>query len=320
MSPGAVAASDTQAGHEGPNHLLAERKHWLAAAFAALRVSQWVKNLLVFVPLVMAHEIQNGTRLFAACATFAVFSLLASGIYIVNDLFDVESDRQHPRKKHRPLAAGDLSVPSALGIAASLLAAALAIATLTLPAPAMATIVFYACVAFSYSYRLKQFVVSDVLVLASLYVVRVIAGGLAVQVALSHWLLGFSMFVFLSLALMKRYTELDVLERHGRGNAPGRGYVARDREWVGPMGIASGYMSVVVLALYITSEDVKVLYRWPSVLWPVCVAVLFWITRLWALAYRGSVTDDPVIVTLKDRVSYVVGAVTVLLLFIAAWM
>ena len=320
MSPGAVAASDTHAGHEGPNHVLTERKHRLASAFAALRVSQWVKNLLVFVPLVMAHEIQNGTRLFAACATFAVFSLLASGIYIVNDLFDIESDRQHPRKKHRPLAAGDLSIPSALGIAASLLAGALAIATLTLPMPAMAAIVFYACVAFSYSYRLKQFVVSDVLVLASLYVVRVIAGGLAVQVALSHWLLGFSMFVFLSLALMKRYTELDVLERHGRGSAPGRGYVARDREWVGPMGIASGYMSVVVLALYITSEDVKVLYRWPSVLWPVCVAVLFWITRLWALAYRGSVTDDPVIVTLKDRVSYVVGAVTVMLLFIAAWM
>lgn len=291
----------------------------LTAALRALRIQQWVKNLLVFVPLVMAHELQDSAKLVAVCATFAVFSLLASGIYIANDVCDLEADREHPRKKYRPLAAGDLPIPMAVGISASLVAAALAIATLTLPAPAVAAVVLYGIAALSYSYQLKRFVVADVIVLASLYVVRVIAGGLAVAVPLSHWLLGFSMFVFLSLALMKRFSELTVLERTGRSHAPGRGYVARDRDWLGPMGIASGYMSVLVLALYITSDDVKVLYRWPTVLWPVCVAVLLWITRLWALAFRGAIADDPVIVSLKDPVSYVVGAVTVMLLFIAAW-
>jgi hypothetical protein len=128
------------------------------------------------------------------------------------------------------------------------------------------------------------------------------------------------MFIFLSLALMKRHAELTLLERQGRADATGRGYVSLDREWVGATGIASGYLSVLVLALYITSDDVEVLYRWPAMLWPVCVAVLLWISRMWALAYRGSIDDDPVVVTLKDPASYAVGALIAILMFVAAWM
>jgi len=159
-----------------------------------------------------------------------------------------------------------------------------------------------------------------VMVLASLYALRVVAGGVAAAVPLSHWLVGFSMFIFLSLALMKRHAELTVLEREGKTDAAGRSYLVIDRDWVGSAGITSGYMAVVVLALYITSDDVERLYRWPAVLWPVCVVVLLWISRMWAFAYRGSIDDDPIVATLKDRASYIVGGLIAVLIFVAAWM
>ena len=295
-------------------------RHWPRALLRALRVHQWVKNLLVFVPLVMAHEVANGDKLLTTCVTFALFSLLASGIYITNDLFDLESDRQHPRKKLRPFAAGDLSIPVGAGLAAALLCGALLVGLTVLPLPVLACGVAYGAFATAYSYRLKRIVVIDVMALASLYVLRVIAGGVAAAVPLSHWLVVFSMFIFLSLALMKRHAELTLLERQGRAEAAGRNYFVADREWVGSAGIASGYLSVLVLALYITSDDVEVLYRWPAALWPVCVGVLLWISRMWALAYRGSIDDDPVVVTLKDRTSYIVGALIATLMSVAAWM
>lgn len=290
------------------------------ALLRALRIHQWVKNLLVFVPLVMAHQILDGGRLIAASIAFVVFSLLASSVYIANDLLDLESDRQHPRKKHRPFAAGDLSIPAGIALAGALLCAAVVLGTLALPVPALACIATYGALAMAYSFCLKRIVVADVIALASLYVLRVVAGGLAVSVPISHWLLGFSMFLCLSLALMKRHAELTLLQHTGRTEAAGRDYQVVDREWIGPFGAASGYLSVVVLALYITSRDVEVLYRWPAVLWPVCVAVLYWITRMWALAYRGSIHDDPVVATLKDPVSHAVGGLIAMLIFVAAWM
>lgn len=301
------------------HHIFTGPKRWPMAIFRALRTHQWVKNLLVFVPLVMAHQIQDGQRLIAACVMFILFNLLASGIYVANDLLDIESDRQHPRKKLRPFAAGDLSIPAGIGISAGLLCAALTISVLMLPAQAVACVAAYAGLAVAYSYRLKRIVVADVIVLASLYVVRVVGGAFAVSVPLSHWLLGFSMFLFLSLALMKRHAELTLLDRAGRTDASGRGYQTLDREWLGSIGIASGYLSVVVLALYITSNDVEVLYRSPAMLWPICVAALYWITRMWALAYRGSVEDDPLVVTLNDPISHAVGAVSAVLICVATW-
>jgi 4-hydroxybenzoate polyprenyltransferase/phosphoserine phosphatase len=301
-------------------HVFAARRRWPTVVLKALRVHQWVKNLLVFVPLIMAHDILAFDKLIAACATFVVFSLLASSIYLTNDLLDLEADRQHPRKKQRPLASGELSIPAGASLALGLGAGAFVVGAVALPVPALACVIAYGVVASAYSYRVKKIVVADVMVLASLYVLRVIAGGLAVAVPLSHWLLGFSMFMFLSLALMKRHAELTLLERDGKADASGRGYLALDREWVGSMGIVSGYLSVLVLALYITSDDVEVLYRWPTVLWPACVAVLLWISRLWALAYRGAIDDDPVVVTLRDPLTYMVGGLIATLIFVAAWM
>ena len=300
--------------------VFAASRRWPIAVLKALRVHQWVKNLLVFVPLVMAHEIRDTQKLLVTAVTFLVFSLLASSVYTANDLLDLESDRQHPRKKRRPFAAGELSIPTGAGLSAALLCAALAVGVLALTPLAFACVAAYGALSTAYSYHLKRLVVVDVMVLASLYVLRVIAGGLAVDVPLSHWFVAFSMFIFLSLALMKRHAELTLLERQGRADATGRGYVSLDREWVGATGIASGYLSVLVLALYITSDDVEVLYRWPAMLWPVCVAVLLWISRMWALAYRGSIEDDPVVVTLKDPASYAVGALIAILMFVAAWM
>jgi 4-hydroxybenzoate polyprenyltransferase/phosphoserine phosphatase len=301
------------------HHIFAAPKRRWTTVLRALRVQQWIKNVLVFVPLVMAHKIQDGPRLVAASVLFIVFSLLASGVYVANDLLDLEADRQHPRKKHRPFAAGALSIPAGVALSAGLVCGALTVSALTFPAQIVACIAAYAGLAAAYSYRLKRIVVADVIVLASLYVVRIVAGALAVSVPLSHWLVGFSMFIFLSLALMKRHAELTLLDRGGRTDAAGRGYQTQDREWLGSAGIASGYLSVVVLALYVTSKDVEVLYRSPTILWPVCVAVLFWITSMWALAHRGSIDDDPLVVTLKDPVSQAIGALVAVLTCVAAW-
>jgi 4-hydroxybenzoate polyprenyltransferase/phosphoserine phosphatase len=298
-------------------HVFATPRQLPMAIVRALRVHQWLKNALVFVPVVMAHQVLDSQRLIAATVTFVVFSLLASSVYITNDLLDLESDRQHPRKKGRPFAAGDLSITTGLALSAGLLCAGLVLGLLALPAAAVAATIAYAVVTAAYSLWLKRLVVADVIVLASLYVLRVVAGGMAADVPLSHWLLGFSMFVFLSLALMKRHCELTIWQRLGRTDVAGRGYQAGDREWIGSMGAASGYMSVVVLALYITSRDVEALYRWPTLLWPVCVAMLFWITRMWALAYRGTIDDDPVLVAIRDRTSYVLGASVAMLMVVA---
>ena len=319
VNPSALLLKRVSAGAK-VDRVFAASRRWPIAVLNALRVHQWVKNLLVFVPLVMAHEIRDSQKLLATAATFLVFSLLASSIYIANDLLDLESDRQHPRKKRRPFAAGDLSIPVGAGLSAGLLGAALVVGVLALPPLAFACVAAYGALATSYSFLLKRLVVVDVMVLASLYVLRVVAGGMAADVPLSHWFVGFSLFIFLSLALMKRHAELTLLEKQGRSDADGRGYMSLDREWVGSTGIASGYLSVVVLALYIASDDVERLYRWPTLLWPVCVAVLLWISRMWALAYRGSIDDDPVVVTLKDPASYAVGALIATLMFVAAWM
>lgn len=301
-------------------HVFAAPKRWPAAILKAIRVHQWVKNLLVFVPLVMAHEILDSEKLILTGVTFVAFSLLASSIYVTNDLLDLESDRQHPRKKFRPFAAGTLSIPVGAGLSAGLLFAAFLLGLAVLPLSVLACVAAYGVLATAYSFVLKRIVVVDVMVLASLYALRVVAGGVAAAVPLSHWLVGFSMFIFLSLALMKRHAELTVLEREGRTDAAGRSYLVIDRDWVGSAGITSGYLAVVVLALYITSDDVEVLYRWPAVLWPVCVVVLLWISRMWAFAYRGSIDDDPIVATLEDRASYIVGGLIAVLIFVAAWM
>lgn len=279
----------------------------LRALPAALRVHQWLKNLLVFAPVVLAHDLGDPLRAGRAALAFLAFSLLASGTYLLNDLLDLDADRAHPRKRRRPLAAGTLPIPAALVLVPLLVLAAGALAV-PLGARFSVALGGYLALTTAYSFALKRVPVLDVLVLALLYTVRVLAGGVAVGVIVSPWLLALSLFLFQSLAVLKRHAELGLLDAGGDGRVAGRGYVRNDRPWLLTVGTACGYLAVLVLALYITSQDVMAAYRRPDVLWAACVLLLFWITRLWFMAQRELIEDDPIVVTLRDRGSWLIGA------------
>jgi 4-hydroxybenzoate polyprenyltransferase/phosphoserine phosphatase len=287
----------------------------LSEVVRAIRVHQWVKNALVFTPLLLAHEF-TASALLGAAAAFAAFSLCASSVYVLNDLLDLEPDRVHPLKRFRPFAAGTLPIPIGLLLIASGLAAAFGVALLAGPA-FTASLGTYLALTTAYSVWLKRLAVVDVVVLAVLYTLRVLAGGLAADVPVSPWLMALSIFLFQSLALQKRYAELALLAPERRERVAGRGYVAGDAQLLATIGPASGYMAVLVLALYITSEEVVRLYDQPKVLWLVCPMLLYWITHMWLRASRGQVTDDPLVVALHDRASWIVGG-AVLLVMLAA--
>lgn len=270
------------------------------AMWRALRPYQWIKNVLLFVPLITSHRLLEWPLVGRALLAFAAFSFCASGIYVLNDLVDIHSDRQHPEKRRRPFAAGELSVPTGLLMFASLLAAGLTVGLAVGSAWFLAVMGIYVLVTTAYSARLKREPVADVFVLAGLYVLRVVAGGVATGIVLSTWLLAFALFVFLSLAYLKRFIELTAND----GRMPGRGYVAEDRLWLQSVGTCAGYLAVLVLALYVTSADVMLLYRSPQLLWLLCPVMLFWVTRTWFRAGRGRTHHDPVMEALKDPVSY----------------
>lgn len=274
----------------------------------ALRVHQWAKNVLLFVPLLAAHKALNLPLLLQAVLGFISFSLCASSVYVLNDLLDLDSDRQHPTKRRRPFAAGDLPVSTGLWMTPLLLGAGVAVALL-LPGAFLALLGTYYAVTLAYSLYLKQVMMLDVLVLAGLYTVRIFGGSLAVGVPTSSWLFTFSMFLFLSLALVKRLSEVHRLRQANAPAAPGRGYMAGDYEQLAVLGVSSGYLSVLVLALYITSKEVTALYPYPERLWLLCPVMLYWVGRVWLLAHRGLVNEDPLVFALKDKVSYVVGLI-----------
>ncbi|MCK6498733.1 MAG: UbiA family prenyltransferase, partial [Nitrospira sp.] len=260
----------------------------------ALRVHQWAKNALVFVPVIASHQFTNGRALLEASLAFLAFSLSASAVYIVNDCLDLSSDRIHPKKKHRPFASGNLSIPFGLVLAAACLIGGFLLA-LALPTAFLVVLAGYFALTTAYSFYLKQFVLLDVIVLAQLYTVRIYGGGAATDVVPSHWLLTFSLFLFLSLALVKRFTELRLMSTMDESALHGRGYWVSDQEHISSIGTASGLLAVLVLALYISSKDVLLLYSHPEVLWLVCPVMLYWITRIWMLAYRNQMDDDPVV-------------------------
>ncbi len=281
-----------------------------AAVIRAIRPPQWSKNLLVFVPMFMAHAWADADRWRAAVLTFVLWSLVASLGYVVNDLLDVRSDRLHPRKASRPFASGALSVGAGVGIGAALLVGALAL-TLVLPLTVGLLAGVYLATTLAYSTYLKRKMIVDVLVLAGLYTLRLLAGGAAADVALSPWLLAFSMFLFLSLALVKRYAELrEVVQMQATVNAR-RGYQADDLPVLLGVGPASGYIAVLIAALYLNSRTVTELYAHPMVLWGVCPLLLYWITRMWLLAHRGRMDDDPLTFAGRDRVTYIVAVLAV---------
>jgi 4-hydroxybenzoate polyprenyltransferase len=280
----------------------------------ALRPHQWTKNLLVFVPALLAHSTQPEVWTRALWA-FAAFCLCASSVYLINDLVDLDADRAHPSKRERPFASGTLPPRLGLWLAPVLLAAAFAVA-LPLPRAFAAVLGMYYLATLSYSLLLKRLVLVDVLLLAGLYTVRLIAGGAAYQVPLSQWLLAFALFLFLSLAFVKRYSEVQQIRREGASEAKGRGYRAGDLEQLSAFGSAAGYLSVLVLALYVHSEDVRRLYEHPARLWMMLPLLLFWISRVWLLAHRGELHEDPIVFALRDWPSYLValGAAATILL------
>lgn len=282
----------------------------------ALRLHQWLKNVLVFVPLLAAHLLTDWAALGRAAAAFMIFGLCASSVYVLNDLLDLEADRRHPRKRSRPFASGQLPLAHGL-IVAPLLAIAAFIAAYAL-APHFALVLFgYYILTLGYSLKLKQIAMLDVLVLAALYTTRIIAGTAVIEVGFSFWLLAFSMFLFLSLALVKRYTELGVQRKAGNQAIRGRGYAATDYELLASLGSASGYLAVLVLALYINSTASAELYHRPHVLWLLCPLLLYWVSRVWLIAHRGGMHDDPVVFAARDKASLALSALAAIVIVLA---
>ena len=262
----------------------------------------------------------NLEAVFIGVIAFVCFGTCASATYIVNDLLDLDADRHHHKKKNRPFAAGTLSIQCGLLSIAGLMLAGLLLAT-TLPLGFQLSLITYIVITLLYSLRLKRVASLDVLVLAGLYTLRIVAGAFATGIALSFWLLAFSMFIFLSLALVKRVAELvEALKRESIPGAPsgklrGREYSTEDITVLQSLGSSSGYLAVLVLALYIHSEEVSQLYRGPEILWLIAPLLLLWVTRLWVVTARGYMDEDPIFYAVKDPETWAtVGAVVLIML------
>jgi 4-hydroxybenzoate polyprenyltransferase len=281
----------------------------------AIRLHQWAKNLLVVLPLVMSHRL-SARSIGAAIAAFFCFSFMASANYLINDMLDIENDRSHPSKRLRPFASGDL--PVAFGIAMVLVLTAASVVILPLlPEEFAFWLGAYIVATLAYSFYLKKIAVADVLLLSGLYTLRMLAGGAATGTEISHWLAGFSTFLFLSLAMVKRFSELENLRERGSVSSHGRGYVVADMEQIRTFGTASAYAAVVVFMLYIARPDVTELYRHAGRLWLMVPLLLYWLTRVWLLASRGELNQDPVIFAIRDRLSLLIGAGIVIVVIVA---
>ena len=279
------------------------------AVLRGMRPHQWLKNLLVFVPFALSMGEIHARDVGVAVLAFACLCALTSGTYIVNDLFDIDADRRHPRKRKRPIASGDLPIATACAAAAALIVGSLACACLLRYAFA-AALGSYLVITLAYSFRLKRMAMVDVLVIAMLFTLRILAGMLLVNEKPSHWLLMFSIFFFLSLAFMKREVEFGVVRQAGRTTLSGRGYDLDDQLYVLCCGLSSGIASVVIFSLFITAtiERTQPTYRAPELLWGVMGLLGYWILRMWMLTTRGLMNDDPILFAARDRTSIVLGA------------
>jgi 4-hydroxybenzoate polyprenyltransferase len=289
----------------------------LATWRAALRVYQWSKNLLVFVPVLTAHRIFEPSTLLRVGQMFLAVSCAASGMYILNDLLDIPADRRHLVKCRRPFASARLPIQHGLLAAPLLFALGVALAA-PLGLAAIALLVLYALVSFAYSLRLKLYAPLDVFVLSGLYTLRIIMGGVATHIWLSGWLLSFSVFLFLSLAFGKRFAELVQLRIRNVERHEGRGYVTADAELLAMFGVCSGFISCLVLAFYIDSAQVRVLYRQPDYLWLLLPVLLFWLAKVWLAAWRGQLDEDPVLFAIRSPFTYGLGCLSLLLLILAS--
>ncbi len=317
---GIVVAPDRTAANYQRTHgnaLFAAEKFNPKIILKLLRVHQWMKNTLVAVPAILANELLKGDTPKAIVLAFVAFSLLASTIYIVNDLFDMEQDRKHKTKCNRPLAAGRISIPAALVVAAVTLAISVAVG-LYLPFEFQLVMLAYAVLTTLYTFAFKRMLLIDVLALAGLYTIRVLAGAAATRIDASFWLLAFSVFFFLSLAMVKRYVELTGVPETHVNKVAGRGYRVVDRQVLAEAGMASTFAAVLVLALYIDSDEVKLIYGSPYLLWLLCPIVLYISLRIWVLARRNEMDEDPVVFILTDWRSQLMVAAGAALVIAAA--
>jgi len=294
------------------------RKNVIMNWIKTLRIHQWSKNGLLFLALFMSHRIIEPILFKQAVIAFFSFSLSASAVYILNDLFDLEADRKHPSKKNRPLASGRLSVINGIIAIPGLLIISLLLAIILLPNIFTIVLIVYLITTTGYSLYFKEKLFLDVIILGALYTLRVLAGGLAVGVEVSSWLLGFSLFFFLSLAFMKRYADLLLIKNNDQKELIGRGYSIIDLDIVQKVGISSGFISLLILALYINGDQVMVLYKQPELIWFTIPILLYWLMRMWFVAHKGQMTDDPIVFAIKDKSSYIMFLFILIIIIVAA--
>jgi 4-hydroxybenzoate polyprenyltransferase/phosphoserine phosphatase len=286
----------------------------VGAMLRALRPHQWSKNVLLFLPVLASHSLG---AVWPVLLGFFAFCLTASAVYVINDLVDLPADRAHPRKRRRPFASGELSAASGLAMTGGLLLAALVLGLFTGNPLFIGTLAVYLAATFAYSLWLKRKLIVDVLTLAGLYTIRIVAGGAAAGIVLSPWLLGFSMFLFLALAAVKRQAELMDQIKTGRESS-GRAYLVDDLPVLRSVALSSGHAAVLVMALYISSDAVQPLYARPELLWLVCPLLLYWLLRMVMMTHRGYMTDDPIVFAARDRISLLVIVATVVVILAAA--
>ena len=265
----------------------------------ALRVHQWLKNLLLFVPLLTAFAFLESDKLTTTIVAFCAFSLAASATYLMNDLWDLENDRAHPKKRHRPLASAEIPLLSAVAMAAIALSVALGLAV-TVSQRFLLVLLVYLALTSSYTWTLKQYVLIDVLLLSLLYTLRIVAGAVAIDITVSQWLLAFSVFVFLSLALVKRCSELVFLGQIGQAGTRGRDYRVADLAVLWPLGVGSAMCAVVVFGLFISSPQTQLHYSSPQLLWLAALGLIYWLARLWIKTIRGEMHHDPLVFAVRD--------------------
>lgn len=311
-APGAVAARvrDTLP----VERVIDDRPSLWPELLRAMRPHQWVKNILVFVPILTAHALGQVSAWIGGLLMFAAFCATASSIYMVNDLLDLKADRAHPRKRFRPFASGTVPLTVGIAVAAVLLLVGLGLAAL---GHVVWVVCAYAAMSVGYSIILKQLPLVDVFMLAGLYTIRLYGGGEATGHRLSLWLLGFSSFLFLSLALLKRVEEFMSVASAGGSKAARRGYTAADVPILQLFGVAAAFASAIVLALFVQAEATGQVYRSPTLLWLVVPLMLFWQCRMWLSGARGYMHHDPIIYAARDWVSWTIGVAMVAVLIAA---
>jgi len=303
INPSSKVRRAIERGNLRVDQVVDDRPSRLLSFAKAVRIVQWSKNILLFVPLALAHRFTDPQRILHVACAFLAFSLCASAVYLLNDLLDLQADRRHAAKRNRAFAAGDL--PLGLGLLMVPVLVALAgLPVAALRGPFIFWLLMYLLLTLAYLFWLKRLVLLDVIVLATLYTLRVLAGAAAAEVPISEWFAAFSLFFFLNLALVKRYCELRDLRLDGGEEIAGRGYRSVDLEFLQGLGSSSAYLSCLVLALYINSPEVRELYSRPNALWLLIPLIVYWSSRVWLLANRGEMHEDPVVFTLTDKVSW----------------